>query len=54
MAVIRERALQLKEGTLKSRGEALLPLNLAMYIFESLVLVNTGEYPYEKATDEVV
>jgi hypothetical protein len=38
LAIVRERALQLKEGTLKTRGEALLPLMLASFIFESLVL----------------
>ena len=38
LSIVRERALQLKEGTLKSRGEALLPLMLASFIFESLVL----------------
>lgn len=35
--IVRERAMQLKEGTLKSRGEALLPLMLASFIFDSLV-----------------
>lgn len=40
LAILRERALQLKEGTLKSRGEALLPLTLASYIFDSLVVNN--------------
>ena len=38
LGILRERALQLKEGTLKSRGEALLPLMLASFIFDSLVL----------------
>ena len=37
VAIVRERAMQLKEGTLKSRGEALLPLILASFIFDSLV-----------------
>ncbi|KAG1663561.1 Zinc finger SWIM domain-containing protein 8 [Nymphon striatum] len=36
--VIKERAMQLKEGTLRSRGEALLPLVLASFIFDSLCL----------------
>ncbi len=40
--MIRERGLQLREGTLKSRGEALLPLMLASYVFESLVLTNVN------------
>ena len=35
---LRERAVQLREGSLKSRGEALLPLMLASFIFDSLVL----------------
>ena len=38
LRILRERALQLKEGTLKSRGEALLPMMLASFIFDSLVL----------------
>ena len=40
MEVIRERALQFKEGTMTSKGEAILPLMLASFIFESLVLNN--------------
>jgi hypothetical protein len=42
LAVLRDRASQLREGTLRSRGEALLPLMLASYIFESLVITQTG------------
>ncbi|CAG0886031.1 unnamed protein product [Cyprideis torosa] len=38
MNLLRERAEQLRNGTLKSRGDALLPLNLASFIFDSLVL----------------
>lgn len=38
LRVIRERAEQLKSGTLKSRGEALLPINLASFIFDALVM----------------
>jgi len=38
MNVIRHRARHLRDGTLKSRGEALLPLMLATYVFDSLVL----------------
>ena len=34
---LRERASLLREGTLRLRGDALLPLMLASYIFESLV-----------------
>uniref|UniRef100_T1GJQ2 Zinc finger SWIM domain-containing protein 8 n=1 Tax=Megaselia scalaris TaxID=36166 RepID=T1GJQ2_MEGSC len=38
LKVIRERAEQLRAGTLKSRGEALLPINLASFIFDALVM----------------
>ena len=38
LVILRERAVQLKEGTLKSRGEALLPMMLSSFIFDSLVL----------------
>ena len=37
MALIRERAGSLRDGYLRLRGDALLPLMLASYIFESLV-----------------
>lgn len=46
MNIIRERAYQLKEGILRNRGEALLPLMLASYIFESLVI--NAERPDEQ------
>nr|CAD7575084.1 unnamed protein product [Timema californicum] len=36
--VIRERAEQLKGGTLRSRGEALLPIMLASFLFEALAI----------------
>lgn len=36
--VLREKAEQLRDGTLKSRGDALLPLTLASFIFDSLCL----------------
>ena len=35
---IRERAEQLRDGTLRSRGEALLPIMLSSFIFDSLSL----------------
>lgn len=38
LKMIRERAEQLKEGTLRSRGEALLPIMLASFIFDALVM----------------
>lgn len=36
--IIRERAEQLRDGKLVSRGEALLPLMLASFIFDALTL----------------
>merc|ERR1719193_1729178 len=62
LSIVRERALQLKEGTLKSRGEALLPLMLASFIFESLVMPqlpgssrDTSRYSmYRNAGDELL
>ncbi|KAL4239909.1 Zinc finger SWIM domain-containing protein 8 [Mactra antiquata] len=38
MSILRQRADQLKDGTIKSRGEALLPLTLATFIFDALCL----------------
>lgn len=38
LQVIRERAEQMRDGTLRSRGEALLPIMLASFIFDALVL----------------
>lgn len=43
--VIRERAEQLRDGTLRSRGEAHLPLMLTTFIFESLCLPGMCTYP---------
>lgn len=37
VCVLRERAEQLKDGTLKSRGEAMLPIMLASFLFDALV-----------------
>lgn len=37
--IIRERAEQLRDGKLVSRGEALLPLMLASFIFDALTLI---------------
>ena len=37
LTLIRERATFLRDGLLRLRGDALLPLMLASYIFESLV-----------------
>jgi hypothetical protein len=38
LQVIRERAEALRDGTLKARGEALLPIMLASFIFDALVM----------------
>lgn len=38
LQILRERAEHLKEGTLKSRGEAMLPTMLANFIFDALVV----------------
>ncbi|CAL1538876.1 unnamed protein product [Lymnaea stagnalis] len=48
MAEIRVRAEQLRDGTLKSRGEALLPLSLATFIFDTLFLCGLYYYAIEK------
>ncbi|GFR32079.1 zinc finger SWIM domain-containing protein 8 [Trichonephila clavata] len=41
MNIIRERAEQLRDGKLVSRGEALLPLMLASFVFDALTLLNS-------------
>ena len=46
---MREKARDLRDGTLRLRGEALLPMMLASYIFESLV---TSNNPLLNKTDE--
>lgn len=38
LAVIRDKAEKMRSGTLKSRGEALLPLMLASFLFDALVI----------------
>lgn len=38
LRIIRERAEALRDGLLKSRGEALLPIMLASFIFDALVM----------------
>ncbi|XP_017485788.1 PREDICTED: zinc finger SWIM domain-containing protein 8-like, partial [Rhagoletis zephyria] len=48
LAVLREKGEQLRDGRLTSRGEALLPLILAGYIFDALVL-STGQGPVSAA-----
>jgi hypothetical protein len=42
--MIREQAEQLKEGTLRSRGGALLPIMLASFIFDVLVMPGKKQY----------
>ena len=51
MELIRERARQLRDGTLRSRGDALLPQMLASYIFECLVTNN--QVPFHGPDEEV-
>ncbi|XP_070185211.1 zinc finger SWIM domain-containing protein 8-like isoform X3 [Littorina saxatilis] len=46
MEELKSKAEQLRDGTLKSRGDALLPLTLATFIFEALCL------PLHSAADE--
>lgn len=41
--ILREKAEQLKDGILKTRGEALLPIMLASFVFDALVLPNIVE-----------
>ena len=38
LQILREKGAQLRDGKFRSRGDALLPLTLAQYIFDSLVL----------------
>lgn len=38
LAVLREKAEELRDGSFKTRGDALLPLTLATFIFDSLCL----------------
>jgi hypothetical protein len=39
LAIIRDRAEKLRDGKLKMRGDALLPITLATFIFDSLCVV---------------
>ena len=38
LQILRDKGCQLRDGKFRSRGDALLPLTLAQYIFDSLVL----------------
>ncbi|XP_070544794.1 zinc finger SWIM domain-containing protein 8-like [Ptychodera flava] len=42
LAVVRERAEQLRDGRLKTRGDALLPIMLTTFIFDALTLPCTS------------
>lgn len=46
ISIIREHAQALRDGTLKSRGEALLPIMLASFIFDVLVSPNNSNGVY--------
>lgn len=51
--VLREKAEQLRDGRLTTRGEALLPLSLASYLFEAFLLSNQIVPPqYRLQSDE--
>lgn len=61
--ILREKAEQLKEGSLKSRGEALLPIMLANFIFDSLVIPSVVDrnlrnkminVPFRQISDEIL
>ena len=39
---LREKAEHLRDGILRSRGDALLPLSLATFIFEALISASAG------------
>lgn len=51
LQVIRERAECLRNGTLKSRSEALLPINLATFIFDALVMPSIAKEPPDPVLD---
>ncbi|ESO11610.1 hypothetical protein HELRODRAFT_190028 [Helobdella robusta] len=42
LMILRDRAQKLKDGRIKSRGDALLPITLASFIFDSLCLSSSG------------
>lgn len=50
--VLRERAEQLRDGRFTTRGEALLPLSLASYIFEALLFSDQVPLANRLPTDE--
>ncbi|XP_069979906.1 zinc finger SWIM domain-containing protein 8 homolog isoform X3 [Penaeus vannamei] len=59
LAVIRDKAEKMRSGTLKSRGEALLPLMLASFLFDALVITGNnkstvGGQSYRQPQDEAL
>ena len=38
LEIMRDRAVQLKDGKLKSRGDSLLPISLAAFLFDVLCI----------------
>jgi len=42
LAIVKDRAEKLRDGKLKSRGDTLLPISLAGFIFDTLCLA--GKY----------
>ncbi|KAL0832898.1 hypothetical protein ABMA28_001045 [Loxostege sticticalis] len=57
LALAREKAEQLRDGTLRNRGPALLPIALASFLFDVLVLSATdkeNKHPSRLPTDEAL
>ncbi|CAK1546179.1 unnamed protein product [Leptosia nina] len=55
LALAREKAEQLRDGLLRSRGPALLPISLATFLFEVLVLsAAENKHDARVVTDEVL
>lgn len=52
VSIIQSRAKSLRDGQYKTRGESLLPLNLASFIFECLVLCQSPTQ--DKINDETL
>ncbi|XP_050667578.1 zinc finger SWIM domain-containing protein 8 homolog isoform X2 [Leptidea sinapis] len=55
LALAREKAEQIRDGTLRSRGPALLPISLASFLFEVLVLSSAeNKHMSRVPSDEVL
>ncbi|XP_063619650.1 zinc finger SWIM domain-containing protein 8 homolog [Cydia splendana] len=57
LALAREKAEQLRDGTLRNRGPALLPIALASFLFDVLVLSATdkeNKHPARQPSDEAL